>query len=77
MGEGQGSDLPGALGPSFSLPPHSCGDCTQECVCMCVCVYMCSMYVREHVQAFMQCIPHVRSHRSGQNRKQAKVPALV
>ena len=44
---------------------------------MCVCVYMCGIYVREHVQAFTQCIPHVRSHRSGQNRKRAKVPALV
>lgn len=63
---------------SPSLPPHSCGDCTPECVCMCVCVYTCGICVREHVQALTQRTPHVRhqsicgrSHRSEQNRQKS------
>ena len=61
MGEGQASDLPGAPGPSFSLPPSpQLRGRTPECVCMCVCVCTCGTCVREHVQALTQCTPRVR-----------------
>lgn len=42
MGWGQGSDLPGAPGPSFSLPPSPQlrGLYTRVCVHVCMCIYV-------------------------------------